>query len=251
MNAVIILSGGTGSRVGDSVPKQYIRVWDKMVIGWCLEKFVLKEISGIFGALVIVAHREWRSDIELCFSDSSSGMKGVEFENTDFKDHAGTVFKGFADPGETRQLSIYNGLIALKDICGDDDLVMIHDAARPMIRSSFIKKCFEAADGHDGVMPVLPMKDTVYLSHNGKKVDSLLDRSEIYAGQAPEVFRYKKYLLANEALLPNDILGIKGSTEPAVKAGMDIVMISGDEGNYKITTREDLKKFEREIGLNP
>lgn len=227
MNAVIILSGGTGSRVGDSVPKQYIRVRDKMVIGWCLEKFTSGELSGVFDALLIVAHREWRSEIESCLS--------------------GAVFKGFADPGETRQLSIFNGLISLKNICGDDDLVMIHDAARPMIRSSFIRECFEAADGHDGMMPVLPMKDTVYMSHDGKKVDSLLNRSEIYAGQAPEVFRYGKYLSANKALLPNDIMEIRGSTEPAVRAGMDIALIPGDEGNYKITTRADLKKFKRDM----
>ena len=76
-----------------------------------------------------------------------------------------------------------------------------------------------------------------------------MDRSKVYAGQAPEAFRYGKYLEANEALLPDRILDIKGSTEPAIKQGMNIKMIPGDENNYKITTKADLEKFRREKSL--
>ena len=97
---------------------------------------------------------------------------------------------------------------------------------------------------YDGVMPVLPMKDTVYFSESGDSVDRLLDRSRIYAGQAPEVYRLRKYIEANERLLPDEILKINGSTEPAVLAGLKVAMIPGDENNYKITTKEDLKRFE-------
>lgn len=53
-----------------------------------------------------------------------------------------------------------------------------------------------------------------------------------------------KYYEANKALLPERILGINGSTEPAVLAGMDIAMIDGDEGNFKITTKQDLSRFQ-------
>lgn len=109
-----------------------------------------------------------------------------------------------------------------------------------------ISDCLKAAKGHDGALPVLPMKDTVYLSENGKMVSSLLDRGKIYAGQAPEAFVFGKYYEANRALLPDKILEINGSTEPAVMAGMDIAMIPGDERNFKITTAADLERF-REI----
>ncbi len=94
-------------------------------------------------------------------------------------------------------------------------------------------------------MPVLPMKDTVYYSRDGQTVGKLLDRSTIYAGQAPEVFVLGRYYEANRRLLPDDILRINGSTEPAILAGMDIAMIPGDEGNFKITTKADLERFER------
>jgi 2-C-methyl-D-erythritol 4-phosphate cytidylyltransferase len=91
------------------------------------------------------------------------------------------------------------------------------------------------------------MKDTIYRSNTGKYIDTLLRREELFAGQAPEAFRFGKYLRANEALLPDRIRDINGSSEPAVLAGMKIAMIEGDENNYKITTESDLKKFEADL----
>lgn len=91
------------------------------------------------------------------------------------------------------------------------------------------------------------MKDTVYYSDDGMHVDKLLKRSKVLAGQAPEAFRFGKYLEANRTLLPEQILQINGSTEPAILAGMDIVTIPGDERNYKVTTQEDLKRFREEM----
>lgn len=230
MNAAVILSGGTGSRVGGDIPKQYIKAGGRMIIEYCLDGFFPEPDDPVVSALVIVAGDKWRDDIGKCIGSRPE-------------------FIGFADPGDTRQLSILNGLRLLKGICTDDDTVMIHDAARPLIKTSFIRGCFDAMAGCDGVMPVLPMKDTVYLSHDGKKVHELINRSEIFAGQAPEVFRFGKYLRANEALLPDKIRSVNGSTEPAILAGMDITMIPGDEGNLKITTKADLERFLRETEL--
>ena len=121
--------------------------------------------------------------------------------------------------------------------------MLIHDAARPCLSEALITACIDALDGHDGALPVLPMKDTVYLSRDGKSVSSLLNRQEIFAGQAPELFVLGKYYEANERLFPQKILQVNGSTEPAILAGMDIAMIPGDEGNYKITTKADLERF--------
>ena len=74
-------------------------------------------------------------------------------------------------------------------------------------------------------------------------MSGLLDRSTVYAGQAPEVFQIGRYLKANRKLLPEQILTINGSTEPAILDGMDIAMIPGDEGTFKITTKGDLEWF--------
>ena len=129
----------------------------------------------------------------------------------------------------------------------DTDYVLIHDAARPLLSAELISDCLEAVRGHDGVLPVLPMKDTVYRSADGRSITSLLDRSTVFAGQAPEVFLLGRYLQASRRLLPDAILRINGSTEPAIMDGMDIAMIPGDEGNFKITTKEDLERFRRII----
>ena len=151
-----------------------------------------------------------------------------------------------------------NGLEDIAEFAGEDDCVMIHDAARPCLSAQMITDCFEGFAGHDGVLPVLPMKDSVYLSEDGKMVSSLLDRKQIFAGQAPEVFVLGKYLEANRRLLNLEedagnvvnraaIMAVNGSTEPAIMAGMDIAMIPGDEKNFKITTKEDLEHFRRLI----
>lgn len=81
------------------------------------------------------------------------------------------------------------------------------------------------------------------MSENGKCISQLVDRSKIYAGQSPEAFRLGKYLAVNEALMPDEIFKINGSSEPAVMAGMNIALIDGDERNFKITTKSDLEKF--------
>lgn len=228
MNTALILSGGTGSRLGAAVPKQYLEVNNRPIITWCMERLFSHEKID---AVQIVADELWQSRIREWLS--SYDKKGK--------------FRGFSRPGDNRQLSILNGLTDIRKYASDADYVLIHDAARPCLSEKQVSDCLLAAEGNDGVVPVLPMKDTVYLSVDGKKISSLLTRSEVFAGQAPEVFVLGKYLKANMVLLPDRIRSIQGSTEPAVLAGMDVVMTAGDEQNFKITTQADLERFRKRI----
>lgn len=226
MNVALILSGGIGTRLGFDIPKQYIEVSGRPVISYCIEQLSLhNEIDSIY----IVAAKEWQETVMNC-------IKSYDFNGK---------FAGFSLPGENRQMSVFCGLMDIRKTCGDDAVVLIHDAARPNITKEQITECLNALSGHDGVMPVLPMKDTVYFSNDGQRVSELLERSRIFAGQSPEVFRLGPYYMANESLMPDRILQINGSTEPAIMAGLDIIMISGREDNFKITTTEDLKKFQK------
>ena len=235
MNIALILSGGTGKRLGTSVPKQYLEVGGQMIICYALE-IVLFHRS--IDAVQIVADHSWKENIEKLI---------LRLQNK-YKDKpASPVY--FSMPGENRQLSIYNGLCGIKHYADDNSFVMVHDAARPMLTREMVSDYFEKVKGHAGLLPVLPMKDTVYLSTNGACVTSLIDRSQVFAGQAPEIFDLDKYLAANERLLPDAIKKIKGSTEPAVLAGMDIVMVPGDENNFKITTQADLERFQRIVRM--
>ena len=221
---VILLSGGIGARVGGSLPKQYIEVNGRMIVSRCIGRVL--ECGSISG-LWIVADESWQEAIAESVPERERIL-------------------GFSAPGQNRALSILNGLRGIRNVCPEDTIVIVHDAVRPLVSVETLEACINACSQHDGAMPVLPMTDTVYYSDtSGSRVERLLDRSRIYAGQAPEAFRLGKYLEATERLLPEKILSINGSTEPAILAGMDIAMIPGDKGNFKITTREDLEHYRR------
>lgn len=231
MNVALVLAGGIGERVGASIPKQYIRIGGKPIISYCIES--LNRHEGI-DAIHVVADPKWRGELERLFDESGAGGK----------------LKGFSMPGANRQLSIYQGLRDIRKYADDCDNVFIHDAVRPMLTREMISNCLNAIKGHEGVLPVLPVTDTVYLSEDGKGVSSLINRSRLFAGQAPEVFRLGLYYEANQRLAKEQMLAIHGSAEPAVMAGMDVVMIPGDERNFKITTEEDLRRFRNMIENN-
>ena len=232
MNVAIILAGGVGSRVQSEVPKQFVELSGQMMIMHSLAPFGESELVD---NIQIVAAQEWREKIEdAIFEDPESEIA--------------QKFLGFSEPGENRQMSIYHALVDIaKNISGVDN-VIVHDAARPFVTVENIDECLQALDAHEGAMPVLPMKDTVYFSRTGTRVDELLNRSCIYAGQAPEAFRFEKYLEANKALLPDKILLIRGSTEPAIMAGMDVAMIPGDQRNFKVTNDADLERAREILG---
>ena len=237
MNAAILLAGGTGSRINSDIPKQYITIGGRMVLAYAYHAL---QASSVIDGIWIVAEESRRAQISW------------ELES---HENVGKLM-GFADPGSNRQRSIVNALKAMGTVNGENtsdsgshsnnnsiETVLIHDAARPNTTTKLIDDMYAALKGHDGVMPVLPMKDTVYDSMDGVHVSHTLDRGRIYAGQAPELFLYDKYLKANLKLSDQQMDVICGASEPAVMVGLDIVMIAGDEANYKITTDHDMDRF--------
>jgi 2-C-methyl-D-erythritol 4-phosphate cytidylyltransferase len=228
MNAALILAGGSGERMqGLSVPKQYCLVEGRPVFAYGLRRFQqCPEISCV----VMVAEESWRGLIR----------DWIEGE-------AAAKFLGFADPGVTRQQSVYAGLLTLKGVLSEGDLVVIHDAARPLVTEGIIRRCVEASSGCDGATPVLRMADTVYQSKDGHTISALLNREEIYAGQTPEAYRFGKYLAAHKRLTAAELTQIRGSSEIAFKCGMDIRLFPGDERNFKITVVPDLERFRMQV----
>lgn len=219
----LILSGGSGTRMGIEVPKQYLEFRGKPIISYSLITF---NRHPLIGRIIIVADRQWRGEI-----DNWLDKFGIK------------KFSGYADPGETRQYSIISGLNEVKRL-GGADKVIIHDAARPLVSDKLITSCLENLDGCDGVMPVLPAKDTFYLLDEQGMASRLLPRSLLAAGQAPEAFDFGKYYGANMSLSREELLKINGSSELALKCGLTVKTVPGDERNIKITTPNDLTLLE-------
>ena len=225
-NTALVLAGGVGSRMNmGSFPKQYLMVDDRPVLDYCLCTF---QNAKIVDAIVIVADPSWRDFIEQWLKKS-----GI------------TKFVAFADPGETRQMSIFNGLEVIEQQEADCENVIIHDSARPLISQTLIENCFLGLQDAEGVMPVLPVKDTCYQSLDGRSISGFLPRSQLFAGQAPEAFRLQPYLQLHRTLPLEVLLEISGSSELAYKHGLKVAMIPGEEKNFKITTQDDLKLLEK------
>lgn len=224
MNTAVILAGGVGSRMEVDRPKQYLLVKDKPIIAYCLEVFQShKNIDKI----VVVVSDEWKEYVKEC----------AEKYNI-------TKMCGYAQAGKTRQHSIYNGLKTISTNAPQTDVCIIHDAARPLVSDEIIDDCITGAVECDGAMPVISVKDTVYQSTDGKTIDKLLKRSELFAGQAPESFKFKKYLDIHNSVSDEEIAATAGSSEIAYRHGMNIRLVKGSERNFKITTIEDLETFE-------
>lgn len=231
MNIAVVLSGGVGSRMGIEIPKQYVIVNGEPVINYCLKRFLDNELTDI---IIIGVADEWKSFV---------------VENIIRLNPKKPIY--YSQPGETRQYSIYNALkVARTIVHSDDDIVLIHDAARPLVSHELINSCYCGCKDSDCIMPVIPVKDTIYLSKDGMHIESLLDRNHLKSGQAPEAFKFGKYLRVHEEMPREELLKINGSTEIAFKTGLNCQMIEGDPCNFKITTPEDLSNFETIILKN-
>ncbi len=169
MNIAIILSGGVGTRMGEACPKQYIKVAGKPIINYCVKTFCN---NLRIDKIVICLADEWRAFVEESLKDIVTTQSII-----------------YSKPGRTRQFTIYNALEKLESVgIASDDVVIIHDAARPLVSQQLIDACLDENRICDGVLPVIPVKDTIYMSRDGKNIDALLDRNTLFAGQAPESF---------------------------------------------------------------
>lgn len=226
MNTALVLAGGIGSRMGrEDLPKQYLMIRRRPIIDYSL--CALQRHEEI-DRILIVAAEAWRDFLDQWLRHSGIGK-----------------FAGYADPGETRQFSIFSGLEQIKKLLPDTRKVLIHDAARPFLSEELISACLKGLDEAEGVMPVLRLKDTCYQSEDGKHITGFLPRDQLFAGQAPEAFRFSHYLELHHQMPSEALRQISGSSEMAYKNGMDVLMIDGSERNIKITTQEDLRLMEQ------
>ena len=234
----ILLAGGTGRRIPSTkVPKQFVCGGGRMMVTYALEP-LLK--SNQVDRVCIVAEHEYRN---LIYADAEQAELDVK------------KISCYAIPSNSgRQGSVLNAMQEiLRDICGevdveqisDNDAVLIHDAARPFLTTKMVDDCYEVFDGHDGIMTVLPLYDNIYRTkEEGWTIEIIpMDRKGVVIEQTPAIFRLKKYYKANMALMPDKLSRVKGLAEPALRAGLEVVTVEGDDKNFKVTAEADLERY--------
>ena len=162
--------------MGGELPKQYIELAGKPVIVHTLEQL---ERCGVVEGVIVAAAPEWTTEI-LRWKEAFSLSKLL----------------AVAPAGADRQRSIRNGLLSAEGFMDEGELsgVIIQDAARPLTSVELLTRLVEELKEAPAVMPALPITDTTYTSRDGQWVDGLLDRSTLFAGQAPEGFHFWPYL---------------------------------------------------------
>ena len=222
-NIAIILAGGVGVRAGGDIPKQYIKVKGIPILFQTIKVF---EDSEYVDGIIVVAEEKWMQLIDNYVRELNI-----------------TKFIGTSKNGDSREASILNGLKYIEDNSINCKYVAVHDAVRPNATQKMVCDCFQVLDEFEASIPIIPIKDTIYCCEDGNAVAGLLERDKIFAGQTPEGFHYQKYYRYLENLSDEMISRIHGTSELSFMAGMSIGVFTGDENNYKITTKEDIQRY--------
>lgn len=223
MNVAIILAAGNGTRLSNNIKKQFIKIHDKQLFLFSFDSFCSSNIDKI----LIVSSKE---DINYVRSLVSSNEKFLD------------VIAG----GETRQQSVKNALDYLKGILADDDVILIHDAARPLIKVPLINEVINKTIEYDCCSLILPIKDTI-ISLSNNNYESTLERDKLASVQTPQGFKFK---IIYEAHLKAIHSSATDDAQLVKSLGLNIHLIKGDEQNFKITTNEDLNYFEYILGCD-
>jgi len=225
----ILLAAGDGNRFGADIPKQFLRLAGEQI----LQRSIRAVARAGVDQLVVVAHPNW-------LEDTQRALEAVAVE----------VPSAVVAGGRTRNESTRNGLLSLN--AADDDVVVIHDAVRPLVPTDVIRRAIEpvAAGLAESSDTVIPSADTLVIVE-GEQVVEIPDRSRYRRGQTPQVFRKgileAAYRAAEEAgdLSATDDCSLVLRYVP----GARVAAVAGDEVNLKITTRLDFVLADRMIQM--
>lgn len=227
MNFAIILAGGSGKRLGAPIPKQYIDVNGKPLLYYSIKAFEESNVDKI--SLVVDA----------------ASIRFVLEEIVDKYNFKKVI--SVCEGGAERFNSALHGLDDLKDFAGNDDIVLIHDGARPFITPDSINEIIDETKKHGAAIAAMPVKDTIKIATDEGFVKSTTVRTLTWQIQTPQGFNYKKLfdaykkisVLSDEqrSLITDDSM----IWEKAYGESAPVKLVKTSYSNIKITDEGDLE----------
>ncbi len=224
MDILLMMMGGSGTRLGADVPKQYIEINGKPIFYYIVNKYAsMKEISLI----CIVSHKDW-----------------IEYVGDEIKGIAFQCPVVVAEGGNSRSESVKNGLAAVADRAGEKDVVLIHDATHPYVDKEGTLAVIEAVHAFGGATLGACQYDTCYQMDADKTIEKVIPRQNLVAGASPEAFYYGDISKIYFDSTPEELDKMTSAGAIALAHDIPMKVIPANVLNLKITYPEDLKLFQ-------
>lgn len=229
MNIALIIAGGSGHRMNNEIPKQFLNVNDKPVIIYTLEAFQSHPDIGEIGVVCIDG---WH-DILRAYARQYKIDK----------------LKWIVAGGETGQASIRNGVMEAEKRYDRDDILLIHDAIRPMVSPEIISDCIVQCKRHGSAISVMPCNTAVLLRTKEDYSDQVVQRHQLAMTQTPQAAPIGKLADIHRKALEQGITNSVATCTLFIEMGEQVHFSIGAETNIKLTTPEDLKIFKALLSL--
>lgn len=223
-NIALIIAGGVGARMNQDIPKQFINVYDKPVIIYTLEAF---QKHPNIDAIEVVCLDGWH-DILRAYA-KQFGISKLE-----------KIVSG----GLNGQDSIRNGLYDIATRYHDeDDIVLIHDAIRPMVSSDIISDNIRVCREKGNAITVVPCAAAMLKTFDGVVSSEQFPRDNLKSTQTPQTFFINEIVEVHKKALEKGITNSVASCTLYIELGKEVYLSYGSEKNLKITTAEDIEIF--------
>lgn len=222
-NIGLLIAGGAGNRMHQDIPKQFITVFERPVIVYTMEAF---ERHPEIDAIAVVCINGWEQVL---------WAYAKQFKITKLKH----VIPG----GETGQESIRNGVMELEKHYDSQDLVLIHDAIRPMVSPEIISDNIRVALEHGNAITVIPCVEAMIQTEDGNVSTGVYSRNRLRRTQTPQAFHIGQICDLHRRALEKGITNSVASCTLMIEMGEEVFFSTGSEKNVKLTTVDDIDIF--------
>ena len=225
MNVAVIIAGGSGHRMGQDIPKQFIHIYDKPVLIYTLENFQRHPQVDV---VEVVCIDGWH-DVLWAYAKQF----GID------------KLKWVVSGGSTGQESIRNGVYNLEGKCADDDVVIIHDGIRPLVDEQVLSDVISKCKKYGNAVSSMPYNEQIFVIDDEQSTTKFIPRETLRRVVTPQAYQFGKLDRAYHKAYEEEI-GIYGShytNTMMVELGERLYFAAGSDKNIKLTTKDDLELF--------